>query len=75
MPTVLARNLARRRRALGYSQLILAHHAEISQSWISRIESGETPSLGMLTKLARFLKTDVSTLLSDPDQRYPRHAR
>jgi hypothetical protein len=29
----------------------------------------------MLSKLARFLKTDVSTLLADPDQRSPRHGR
>lgn len=75
MPTVLARNLYRRRRALGYSQLILAEHAGISQSWVSRIEAGQTPSLGMLSKLARYLKTDISTLMTDAAKGRAGHAR
>lgn len=68
MPTVLARNLHRRRRALGYSQISLSADSEVSQSWISRVEAGETPSIGVLTKLARALKTDVSSLFIDKDK-------
>jgi transcriptional regulator with XRE-family HTH domain len=73
MSTVFARNLCRRRRAIGYSQNSLAAHAEDSQSWISRIEAGETPSLAMLTKLAGALKTDVSTLFTEPQRRTACH--
>jgi transcriptional regulator with XRE-family HTH domain len=73
MSTVLARNLYRRRRAIGYSQNSLAAHAEVSQSWISRIEAGETPSLAMLTKLAGALKTDVSSLFAEPQRRTTCH--
>jgi transcriptional regulator with XRE-family HTH domain len=60
---------------MGHSQNSLAAHAEVSQSWISRIEAGETPSLAMLNKLAGALKTDVGPLFAEPQRRTTCHER
>jgi transcriptional regulator with XRE-family HTH domain len=57
-------NLVRRRRALGLSQEAVAEAAAMDQSQYSRIERGRVdPSIRMVTRLARALRTTPSELL------------
>lgn len=57
-------NLVRRRRALGLSQEAVAEAATMDQSQYSRIERGRVdPSIRMVTRLARALRTTPSELL------------
>ncbi|MDO5701054.1 MAG: helix-turn-helix transcriptional regulator [Bowdeniella nasicola] len=43
------------RRALGWSQIELAKHAEVSRPTIARVETGENISTGTLEKVAKAL--------------------
>jgi transcriptional regulator with XRE-family HTH domain len=57
-------NLVRRRRALGLTQDAVATAAMMDQSQYSRIERGRVdPSIRMVTRLARALRTTASELL------------
>jgi transcriptional regulator with XRE-family HTH domain len=57
-------NLVRRRRALGLTQEAVAAAAMMDQSQYSRIERGRVdPSIRMVTRLARALRTTASELL------------
>jgi transcriptional regulator with XRE-family HTH domain len=57
-------NLVRRRRALGLTQEAVAAAAMMDQSQYSRIERGRVdPSIRMVTRLARVLRTTASELL------------
>jgi transcriptional regulator with XRE-family HTH domain len=57
-------NLVRRRRALGLTQDAVAAAAMMDQSQYSRIERGRVdPSIRMVTRLARALRTTASDLL------------
>jgi transcriptional regulator with XRE-family HTH domain len=52
------------RTARGISKSALAVRSRISHSWISRVENGKnSPSLGMLEKLARGLGVPIRALL------------
>jgi transcriptional regulator with XRE-family HTH domain len=58
-------NLVRRRRALGLTQEKVALAAMMDQSQYSRIERGRVdPSIRMVTRLARALRTSPSELLA-----------
>jgi transcriptional regulator with XRE-family HTH domain len=57
-------NLLRRRRALGLTQEAVAMDAMMDQSQYSRIERGRVdPSIRMVARLARALRTTPSELL------------
>jgi len=62
---MLATQLRKLREAKGMSQTDLAKKAGITQAYIASLESGarENPSLTMLRKLAKVLKTDLAKLL------------
>jgi transcriptional regulator with XRE-family HTH domain len=62
---VFTANLVRRRRALGLTQERVASAAMMDQSQYSRIERGRVdPSIRMVTRLARALRTSPSELLA-----------
>jgi transcriptional regulator with XRE-family HTH domain len=61
---ILGRNVRTARKALGWSQEQLAFETDIDRTYISGIERGvRNPSLDMLVKLAKTLKTSPSNLL------------
>ena len=65
---VLARNVRSRRKELALSQEELAFEAEIDRTYVSQIErSTINPSLMVLYKVARALKTEVPILLVEPE--------
>lgn len=60
--------IAKRRKEKNFNQEQLAEAAEISQSYISRIEQGkEKPSLELLERIAVALDVPVATLMGDPE--------
>jgi transcriptional regulator with XRE-family HTH domain len=61
---ILGRNVRTARKALGWSQEQLAFETDIDRTYISGIERGvRNPSLDMLVKLAKTLKTSPPELL------------
>jgi transcriptional regulator with XRE-family HTH domain len=65
---VLARNVRARRKELELSQEELAFEAEIDRTYVSQIErSTINPSLLVLYKVARALKTEVPVLLVESE--------
>ena len=61
---ILGRNVRATRRELGWSQEDLAFETDIDRTYISGIERGvRNPSLDMLVKLAKTLKTTPNQLL------------
>ncbi len=61
---ILGRNVRAARKDLGWSQEDLAFETEINRTYVSGIERGvRNPSLDMLVKLAKTLKTTPSGLL------------
>ena len=62
---MVARNIRRLRVRNGLSQEGLALEAEIDRSYMSRLERGvENPTIAILDKVARALKTPVAELFS-----------
>lgn len=62
----LGRAIAQRRTQLGMSQEALAEAADLAQSIISRVETGDRKVDSLeLMELARCLDTDVGTLLEE----------
>ncbi len=63
---IFAGNLRRLRNAKGMSQDDVAYEAEISRSYLSKLEKGEFyASLKIIGRLADTLKTDPAEFLSD----------
>lgn len=61
----LGGNVRRLRQSSGLSQEALAFEAEIDRTYVSQIERGViNPSLLVLYKISRALKTEVVALLS-----------
>lgn len=61
----LARNVLRRRRALGLTQEALAHESDIDRTWLSKLETTKAAvSIDVIEKLARALAVDPSDLLT-----------
>jgi transcriptional regulator with XRE-family HTH domain len=61
----LAQNVRTARKALGLSQEALALDTEIDRTYISGIERGKrNPSLALIIKLAKRLKTTPAALLT-----------
>ena len=64
LKNTLGRNVRARRKELELSQEELAFEAEIDRTYVSQIErSSINPSLLVLYKVARALKTEVPVLL------------
>lgn len=68
----LGRNIARRRKALGWTQAVLAERLEMEPESISRCERGAAlPSLATVEQMARVLETTIADLLAEcPDGAY-----
>jgi transcriptional regulator with XRE-family HTH domain len=65
---ILAGNVKAARKALDLSQEALALETEIDRTYISGIERGKrNPSLTLIVKLAKRLRTTPSKLLTPPD--------
>ena len=61
---ILGRNVRTARKALGWSQEELAFETDIDRTYISGIERGvRNPSLDMIAKLAKTLKSSPARLL------------
>ena len=62
---MLATQLRKLREAAGMSQTGLAEKIGVTQAYIVMLESGarKSPSLNIIRKLAKVLKTDVANLL------------
>ncbi|WP_445151155.1 helix-turn-helix domain-containing protein [Baekduia sp. Peel2402] len=61
-----ARNLRRRRRALGWSQEKAAERAHLNMSYWSRIERGQvTPGIRMAARMAHAVGTTLSALVAE----------
>lgn len=61
---VIGRRVQTRRKALGLTQERLAEQAELSPTFIAKIEAGvKTPSLGALIGIASALDVDLGELL------------
>lgn len=66
---LLGRNIAERRKRMGFSQDKLAEALEISPSSLSRIESGQaTPRFERLEDLANILHCEVADLFRRNDK-------
>jgi transcriptional regulator with XRE-family HTH domain len=66
MVSALARNLRHRRVSAGLSQGDLAERTGLSQTWISRLETGgANPTIETLTILAEGLSIRVHDLFED----------
>ncbi|MEA3640241.1 MAG: helix-turn-helix transcriptional regulator [Lamprobacter sp.] len=66
MKQLLAQNIRLRRNAAGLSQACLAARTGLSQTWISRLESGNAnPTIETLQTLAEVMSIPVSDLLLD----------
>jgi transcriptional regulator with XRE-family HTH domain len=64
---ILARNVLKRRKALGFSQEELAHRAEIDRTWASVIENAKSAvTVDVVEKVARALEVDPADLLRQP---------
>lgn len=60
-------NLARLRRAAGWTQEELAHEAEVERAYISRLEAGKkNASIDMIERLAVALRVDAAEFLKVP---------
>jgi transcriptional regulator with XRE-family HTH domain len=71
---VFAANLRRLRNAKGLSQDDLAYEADISRSYLSKLERGVFyASLKIVGKIAGTLKIEPAELLQLPPRRAPRH--
>lgn len=63
---LLARNIIKRRKKLGMTQVELAKRLRTTQSAVSRIEAGNSNvTLKTLGDLAKALDTDVNNLITD----------
>jgi transcriptional regulator with XRE-family HTH domain len=72
MASAIGRNIRAVRRQAGYSQARLAVLSHTSQSWISRIETGdENPTLERVVEIARALRVEVADLLREPPVQVP----
>lgn len=61
---ILAKNVVKRRNALGLSQEELAHAAGIDRTWLSKLETTRAAvSVDVIQKVARGLGVDPSELL------------
>lgn len=61
LPRVLGRKIQRRRREMGFTQEELADKVGISRAYMGYIEQGRNaPSLEVLGKIARVLKTSIN---------------
>lgn len=66
LPLRLGRNLAIRRKSLGWTQEFLAQHMGVETETISRFERGVTvPSLKTIEKLAEMLSVTIADLLDE----------
>lgn len=72
LPQRLGRNIAQRRRQIGWTQANLAERMKMEPESISRFERGATlPSLATLELLAKELNVTVADLLAEcPDAAY-----
>jgi transcriptional regulator with XRE-family HTH domain len=62
---IAGRNVKAARLALGYNQEALAHEAKIDRTYVSGVERGlRNPSIKVLARLAKALKTTPAALLS-----------
>jgi len=65
----LAENIRSARKACGLSQEALAEAAEIDRTYASQLERAlVNPSLGVLSRVANALGTEVPLLLSNPSE-------
>jgi transcriptional regulator with XRE-family HTH domain len=61
---ILARNVVKRRNALGLSQEELAHRSGIDRTWLSKLETTKAAvSVDIVEKVAKGLGADPSDLL------------
>jgi transcriptional regulator with XRE-family HTH domain len=66
LPQRLGRNIAKRRKQLGWTQAYLAEQMKLEPESISRFERGATlPSLTTLELLARKLNVSIADLLAE----------
>lgn len=66
MSTALATNIRERRQAAGLSQEALAELTGLSQTWISRLETGDgNPTIETLTRVAKAFEINLSDLLCE----------
>lgn len=72
LPKRLGGNIADRRKALGWTQAMLAERMGMEPESISRFERGATlPSLATLEQLAALLNTTIADLLAEcPEEAY-----
>ena len=62
MPKVLGKKIQKRRKVCGLTQNDLADKVNVSRVYMGYIEQGRyTPSLEVLEKIAKALKTSLST--------------
>lgn len=62
---ILARNVLRRRKALGLSQEVLAEEAGIDRTWLSQLETAKAAvSVDVIEKVARALQIEPHHLLT-----------
>jgi transcriptional regulator with XRE-family HTH domain len=61
----MSQQIRKQREASGLTQAELAKKAGVTQAYLSALENGsrKNPSLDLLRKLAKALKTDVAELL------------
>ncbi len=70
---LVGRNLLRLRRARGYTQEQLQALAEITQPYLSGLESGSrNPTITILVRLAHALDVSVSELIEGVDDTTPK---
>src|SRR5215203_5250760 len=63
----IGRRVREVREELGMQRTVLARRVGVAENTIYRIETGErTPSVGLLEKLARELRTEPAELLREP---------
>ena len=59
-----------RRKALGFSQIALAHEAEVHPNVVGRLERGEyTPTVSLLELLVKPLRVALSELIAAAEKR------
>ena len=59
-----------RRKALGFSQIALAHEAEIHPNVVGRLERGEyNPTVSLLELLVKPLRVTLSELIAAAERR------
>ena len=66
----LGEEVRERRKALGLSQIALAHEAEIHPNVVGRLERGEyNPTVSILQLLIEPLKVELSELMAGAERR------